>query len=76
MKIAKWGNSLAIRIPADVVKALRLEEGDAIELTAVAPGVLGVARDERRAQALEALSGFRGSLPADYKFDRDEANAR
>ena len=76
MKIAKWGNSLAIRIPTDVVKALQLEEGDAVELTAVGPGVLGIAHDERRVRAIEALKSFRGSLPADYKFDREEANAR
>ena len=76
MKVAKWGNSLAVRIPADVARALQLEEGDAVELTAVGPGTLGIVKDERRARALEALKSFRGSLPADFKFDRDEANAR
>ncbi len=76
MKVSKWGNSLAIRIPADVAKALKLAEGDAVELKAVAPGVLGIAANERSARALEALRSLRGTLPADYKFDRDEANAR
>lgn len=29
-KIQKWGNSLAVRIPKDVTKTLRLKEGNAV----------------------------------------------
>jgi antitoxin MazE len=76
MKVAKWGNSLAIRIPADVARALDLEEGDAVELTAKARGHIEVASSARRERALEAIRSLRKSLPADYRFDRDEANAR
>ena len=32
MQVAKWGNSLAVRLPASVVKALQLGEGDDIEI--------------------------------------------
>ncbi len=32
MQVSKWGNSLAIRLPAAVVKALELKEGDDIEV--------------------------------------------
>ena len=32
MQVAKWGNSLAIRLPAAVVDALDLKEGDQIEI--------------------------------------------
>jgi antitoxin component of MazEF toxin-antitoxin module len=28
MQVAKWGNSLAVRLPAVVIEALRLKEGD------------------------------------------------
>ena len=35
MQVAKWGNSLAIRLPAAVVAALQLKEGDEIELHVV-----------------------------------------
>jgi antitoxin MazE len=75
MKVAKWGNSLAIRIPADVVHALGLKEGDEVELAADG-GAWRLSRDDRRERALEALRSLRGALPADYRFDRDEANAR
>ena len=30
MKVAKWGNSLAVRLPAAVVEALQLQDGDDI----------------------------------------------
>jgi antitoxin MazE len=32
MQVAKWGNSLAVRLPASVVDALELKEGDEIEI--------------------------------------------
>ena len=32
MQVAKWGNSLAIRIPAAVAQALKLRAGDEIEI--------------------------------------------
>jgi antitoxin MazE len=76
MKVAKWGNSLAIRIPRDVVSVLGLSEGDEVELEAGRVGVLRVNRSMTREEALENLKRFRGLLPADYKFDREEANAR
>jgi antitoxin MazE len=35
MQVAKWGNSLAVRLPAAVVEALKLQEGDEIEIHVV-----------------------------------------
>ncbi len=32
MQVSKWGNSLAVRLPAVVIEALGLKEGDDIEL--------------------------------------------
>lgn len=77
MLIAKWGNSFAVRIPADVLKALGLKEGDDINFCTLDDGRVAVIseRQQRRA-AIDRLKSFRGSLPADYVFDREEANAR
>ena len=33
MQVSKWGNSLAVRLPAVVVEALDLKEGDEIEIS-------------------------------------------
>jgi antitoxin MazE len=32
MQVAKWSNSLAMRLPATVAEALELKEGDEIEV--------------------------------------------
>ena len=76
MQVAKWGNSLAIRLPAAVVDALKLKEGDEIEIHVASSKQFGVARKPGREELLKRLRAFRGRLPADFKFDRDEANAR
>ena len=76
MQVAKWGNSLAIRLPAAVVAALQLKEGDEIEIHVADERGFAVARKPDRAELLKRLRAFRGRLPDDFKFDRDEANAR
>jgi antitoxin MazE len=76
MQVAKWGNSLAIRLPAAVVAALGLKEGDEIEIQVTEERMFAVARTPARTELLNRLRAFRGRLPADFKFDRDEANAR
>jgi antitoxin MazE len=76
MLVAKWGNSLAIRLPAAVVAALGLKEGDEIEIHVADERELAIARKPGRAELLNRLRAFRGRLPADFKFDRDEANAQ
>jgi antitoxin MazE len=76
VQVAKWGNSLAVRLPAAVVEALELHEGDEIEIHVEDARNLKVARKPGREELLKRLRAFRGRLPADFKFDRDEANAR
>ena len=76
MQVARWGNSLAIRLPAAVVAALKLKEGDEIEIQIAGERQFAVARNPGRSELLKRLRAFRGRLPAAFKFDRDEANAR
>jgi len=76
MQVAKWGNSLAVRLPAAVVEALQLKEGDEIDIHVADLRDFGIARKPSRDELLERLRAFRGRLPSDFKFDRDEVNAR
>jgi antitoxin MazE len=76
MRVSKWGNSLAVRLPSEVVEALSLKEGDQIEIRIADMREFEVRRDPRRQQALERLKRLRRSLPAGFVFDRAEANAR
>lgn len=76
MQVSKWGNSLAIRLPAAVVAALELKPGDEVEIHAAGARELVVARKPDAQDFLKRLRAFRGRLPADFKFGREEANAR
>ncbi len=76
MQASKWGNSLAIRLPASVVDALKLHEGDDIEVLIADERVFKVRKKPGKEANLKRLRQFRGKLPADFIFDRDDANAR
>jgi antitoxin MazE len=76
MQVAKWGNSLAVRLPNAVVKALDLKEGDQIEIRIAGRREFEIARDHSRENALERIRRLRRPLPPDFKFDRLEANER
>ncbi len=76
MQVARWGNSLAIRLPAAVVEALQLKEGDDIEIRVAGDRAFDVDRDRSREQALERMRALRRPLPPGWRFDRDEANER
>ena len=76
MQVAKWGNSLAVRLPAAVVEALTLKEGDDIEIHVAGARLFEVAKRPQARELLARLRKFRGRLPADFKFDRLEAHER
>jgi antitoxin MazE len=76
MQVAKWGNSLAVRLPAAVVDALALKEGDQIEIRIAEDRVFEVRRDRRKEHALARLRKLRRPLPPGFVFDRDEAHGR
>ena len=76
MQVSKWGNSLAIRLPAAVVELLELKEGDEIEISVAGTRDWKIERDRRKEVAMERLRKRAKPLPSGWKFDREEANAR
>ena len=74
MQVAKWGNSLAVRLPAAVVEALQLKEGDDIEIQIASERVFELEKKPDAQELLSRLRKYRGRLPADFKFDRLEAH--
>jgi antitoxin MazE len=76
MQVAKWGNSLAVRIPKAVVDALKLKEGDDIEIIVAGTRRFEVAPNDRREAALARLRKLKFPLPEGFKFSREEAHER
>jgi antitoxin MazE len=76
MQVGKWGNSLAVRLPAAVVEALGLKEGDDIEIEIAGTRAFRVSRDDSRAEAVRRLQAMQKPLPPGFRFSRDEAHER
>jgi antitoxin MazE len=72
----KWGNSLAVRLPAAVVEVLDLKEGDEIEISIAGKCDFKVARDLSKERALEQFRQMKWSFSPDFKFNREEINER
>jgi antitoxin MazE len=76
MQVAKWGNSLAVRLPKKVVEELGLKPGDEIAFLPLGEKRYELTKDDRRERALAAIRARQWTLPEGYRFDRDEANER
>jgi antitoxin MazE len=77
--LGKWGRSYAVRVPRALVERCGLKEGDPIDMDALESAILAAqagAAKERREAALQEIRKGRINLPADWKFDREEANWR
>ena len=65
IQVAKWGNSLALRIPAEVARSVGLKEGDRMEGRLTVDGALTLRRPatwNRKAFAKE-LTAARRAMP-------------
>ena len=76
MQVSKWGNSLAVRLPAAVVEALKLKEGDDIEIHIAGDRAFEITRPTAAHELLARLRKYRGRLPDGFRFDRLEAHER
>lgn len=76
MQVCKWGNSLAVRLPARLVEELGLKEGDEINIVRANSQELEIERKSSVDELFERVRQMPNKLPADFKFDRDEANRR
>ena len=64
LQVAKWGNSLALRIPSEVVRRLGLREGATVQAQITVDGTLSIrpAQWNRKAFAHE-LNEVRSTMP-------------
>jgi antitoxin MazE len=73
MKISKWGNSLAIRIPVEVAEQAGLKDGDEATVSLTSDNVIQIrSGEQRRREAIEAIRRMRVKLPEGYVFRRSD----
>jgi antitoxin MazE len=72
MRISKWGNSLAVRLPSSLIRELDLHEGEEVEVVVKKKTLTQNDFDA----AIRKIRAEMPLLPADFRFDREEANAR
>jgi antitoxin MazE len=73
MQVSRWGNSLAVRLPARLVQELGLKEGDELEIVRAKEGSLEVGRKSTLEELFERIRQIPNKFPAGYKFRREDA---
>ena len=58
VQIAKWGNSLGLRVPRDVAARAGLTEGARVDIEAAEDGRIIITRSRRRFTLEELLAGM------------------
>jgi antitoxin MazE len=76
MRVAKWGNSLAIRLPAEVIETVKWGPGEELQISVVGKDEIRIVRDRRRQRALEKFRKHRVKYDGRFVFDRDEIYGR
>ncbi|MCW0182118.1 MAG: AbrB/MazE/SpoVT family DNA-binding domain-containing protein [Zavarzinia sp.] len=73
MLVAKWGNSLAVRLPKALVERLGLKPGDELAVVATEDRLIAV---EKRDRGQAALSRMAARDWPEGRFSREDANER
>ena len=65
LQIAKWGNSLAVRLPLECTWAAGLQEGDSVEASITPAGAITLAPDKAfdKAAFLTRLAKLQAAMP-------------
>jgi antitoxin MazE len=58
IQMAKWGNSLAVRIPRTVIRQANLHEGEQLEIEVLGEGKIVLKSARRRYDLDELVSGI------------------
>ena len=63
MQVSKWGDDLAIRIPATIAETLNLKEGDEVEIRVTRKEEPDVDRERKVKEALDRIERLSRPMP-------------
>lgn len=58
VQVAKWGNSLGVRVPRDIAARVGLTEGARVDIEAAPDGTIVISRSRRRFTLEELVAGM------------------
>ena len=76
MRVSRWGDSLAVRLPRELVERMRLAEGDEVDVTAVDLRAIGIAKPDTQDEVLARLRALQRPAPLGFHWSREDANQR
>lgn len=77
MRVSKWGNSLAVRLPKTLVDELELIPGDTLDVFSADSDRIVLARSKiAKQKAAQRMRKRAFRIPSNYAFDRDDVNTR
>jgi antitoxin MazE len=76
MKLAKWGNSFAFRVPAELMRKMSFTPDEEFQFRQTGEDSFEVVRDRSREEAIEAIRRLARPLPPGYQFNREEIHER
>ncbi len=65
LQVSKWGNSLAVRLPIECIRAAGLKEGDSVEASIAATGAITLAPKKifNKSAFLARITELQASMP-------------
>lgn len=65
LQISKWGNSLAVRLPVECIRASGLKEGDSVEASITPVGVITLSPEKSfdKSTFMKRIAKLHASMP-------------
>ena len=76
MRVSKWGNSLAVRLPKKLVSKLGLAEGDDVNVTSADTRTIVIWKKDDNSDFIARLRSLQRPKPAGFVWNRDDASTR
>ena len=74
MRVSKWGDSLAVRLPRKLVEQLGLAAGDDVNVRAADAQTIVITKGDSKTDFIARLRSLQKPTPAGFVWNRDDAN--
>jgi antitoxin MazE len=76
MQVSKWGDSLAVRLPKELVEKLGIAEGDDVIVTSADAQTIVISKNDGEDDFMLKLRGLQKPRPEGFVWNRNDAHER